>query len=151
MTNYVPEPGHERFIADRANVMNPADPPSLVFSMSSYQEFDGQSPTAVLASATTDLGLIMWNLSPGQENDYHVHPRTEHLHIIVEGEVEYTLGEYPPRTMRVGEAVLVPAGIAHGIRNVSNAPASYLAVAGMTSGDYEKIRLERPQSTNTTD
>jgi quercetin dioxygenase-like cupin family protein len=151
MTNYVPEPGHERFIADRASAMKPADPPSLVFSMSSYQEFDEQSPTAVLASATTDLGLIMWNLSPGQENDYHVHPKTEHLHVIVEGEVEYTLGDYAPRTMKVGEAVLVPAGIAHGIRNVSDAPASYLAVAGMTSGDYEKIRLERPQSTNATD
>ena len=128
--------------------MDPADPPSLVFSMSTYQEFDKQSPTAVLASATTDLGLIMWNLSPGQENDYHVHPRTEHLHIIVQGEVEYTLGDDAPRTMKVGEAVLVPAGIPHGIRNVSDAPASYLAVAGMTSGDYEKIRVERPQSTN---
>lgn len=131
--------------------MNPADPPSLVFSMSTYQEFDSQSPTAVLASATTDLGLIMWNLSPGQENDYHVHPKTEHLHIIVEGEVEYTLGDFPARTMKVGEAVLVPAGIPHGIRNVSDAPASYLAVAGMTSGDYEKIRLDRPQPTKMTD
>ncbi len=151
MTDYVPEPGYERFIADRASAMNPADPPSLVFSMSAYQEFDQQSPTAVLASATTDLGLIMWNLSPGQENDYHVRPATEHLHVIVEGEVEYTLGEYPPRTMKVGEAVPVPAGIPHGIRNVSDAPASHLAVAGMTTGDYEKIRLERPQSTNTTD
>ncbi|BBY38129.1 hypothetical protein MMAN_22630 [Mycobacterium mantenii] len=151
MTNYVPEPGHERFIADRASAMNPADPPSLVFSMSTYQEFDSQSPTAVLASATTDLGLIMWNLSPGQENDYHVHPKTEHLHIIVEGEVEYTLGDFPARTMKVGEAVLVPAGIPHGIRNVSDAPASYLAVAGMTSGDYEKIRLDRPQPTKMTD
>jgi quercetin dioxygenase-like cupin family protein len=151
MTNYVPEPGHERFIADRASAINPADPPSLVFSMSTYQEFDDQSPTAVLASATTDLGLIMWNLSPGQENDYHVHPKTEHIHIVVEGEVEYTLGDFPPKMMKVGEAVLVPAGIPHGIRNVSEAPASYLAVAGMTSGDYEKIRLERPQSTSTTD
>jgi len=150
MTDYVPEPGHERFIADRASAMNPADPPSLVFSMSTYQEFDEQSPTAILASATTDLGLIMWNLAPGQENDYHVHPATEHLHIIVQGEVEYTLGEYPPRTMKVGEAVLVPAGIPHGIRNVSDAPASYLAVAGMTSGAYEKILVERPQSVETT-
>jgi quercetin dioxygenase-like cupin family protein len=145
MTDYVPEPGHERFIADLASDMNPADPPSLVFSMSTYQTFDEQSPTAVLASATTDLGLIMWNLAPGQENDYHVHPATEHLHVIVQGEVEYTLGDFPPRTMKVGEAVLVPAGIPHGIRNISDAPASYLAVAGMTSGPYEKILVERPQ------
>lgn len=145
MTDYVPEPGHERFVADLASAMNAADPPSLVFAMSTYQIFDDQSPTAVLASATTDLGLIMWNLQPGQENDYHVHPRTEHLHIIVAGEVEYTLGDFPQRTMRVGEAVLVPAGMPHGIRNASDAPASYLAVADITSGAYEKVQLERPQ------
>lgn len=146
MTDYVPEPGHERFIADLAPAMNPADPLSLVFSMSTYQTHDDEAPTAVLASATTDLGLIMWNLAPGQENDYHVHPNTEHLHIIVEGEVEYTLGDHPPTMMTVGQAVLVPAGIPHGIRNISNAPASYLAVAGMTSGAYEKILLERPKA-----
>lgn len=147
MTDYVPEPGHEQFIAELASEMNADDPQSLVFSMAKYQIFDQQSPTAVLASAATDLGVIMWNLSPGQENDYHVHPKTEHLHIIVQGEVEYTLADFPPRMMTVGEAVLVPAGIPHGIRNLSNEPASYLAVAGMTSGPYEKVHLERPQVT----
>ena len=151
MTDYVPEPGHEQFIAELASEMKADEPRSLVFSMSRYQIFDDQSPTAVLASATTDLGLIMWNLSPGQENDYHVHPNTEHLHIIVQGEVEYTLADFPPRTMKVGEAVLVPAGIPHGIRNLSHAPASYLAVAGMTSGPYEKIHLERPQAKTAND
>lgn len=143
MTDYVPEPGHERFITELSSAMNAADPPSLAFSMSTYQIFDEQSPTAVLASATTELGLIMWNLQPGQENDYHVHPNTEHLHIIIQGEVEYTLGDGPPRTMKVGEAVLVPAGIPHGIRNLSDAPASYFAVAGMNA-PYVKTLLERP-------
>lgn len=144
MTDYTPEPGHERFVAELASAMDPANLPSLVFSMSTYQIFDSEAPTAVLASAASDLGLIMWNLQPGQENDYHVHPTTEHLHIVVQGEVEYTLGDGPPRTLKVGEAVLVPAGIPHGIRNLSDAPASYLAVAGMTSGPYEKVLVERP-------
>ena len=146
MTDYVPAPDHERFIGDLAAAMNPAEPLSMIFSMSTYQIFDDEAPTAVFASAAGELGLIMWNLQPGQENDYHVHPKTEHLHVIVQGEVEYTLGEFPPRTVKVGEAVLVPAGVPHGIRNVSDAPASYLAVAGMMSGAYEKIHLERPQS-----
>jgi quercetin dioxygenase-like cupin family protein len=150
MTDYVPEPGHERFVSDLASAMNVDDPPSLVFSMATYQIFDEQSPTAVLAAGAGDLGLVMWNLGPGQENDYHVHPRTEHVHIVVQGEVEYTLADFPPRTVKVGEAVLVPAGIAHGIRNVSDAPASYLAAAGMTSG-YEKILVERPSSAKAAD
>jgi quercetin dioxygenase-like cupin family protein len=143
MLDYAPEPGHEHFIPDLASAMNAADPQSLYFSMSKYQIFEEQAPTAVLASASTELGLIMWNLGPGQENDYHVHPQTEHLHIIIAGEVEYTLGEGPPRIMKVGEAVLVPAGIPHGIRNVSDAPASYFAV-GPLSAPYVKTILKRP-------
>lgn len=93
MTNYVPEPGRERFVADLASAMNVA----------------------------------------------------EHLHVIVAGEVEYTLGPFPPRAMRAGEAVLVPAGIPSGIRNVPDAPACYLAFADITSGADEKVQLERPQ------
>ncbi len=146
MLDYTPEPGHERFVSELASAMSADDPPSLFFSMPTYQIFDEQAPTAVLASATTELGVIMWNLRPGQENDYHVHPTTEHLHIIIQGEVEYTLGDAPPKTMKVGEAVLVPAGIPHGIQNVSDAPASYLAV-GPLSSPYVKTILERPDRT----
>jgi len=143
MMDYTPEPGHEHFINELATKMNPADPPSLYFSMSTYQIFEEQAPTAVLTSVSTELGLIMWNLGPGQENDYHVHPSTEHLHIIISGEVEYTLGQGPPRILKVGDAVLVPAGLPHGIRNISDAPASYMAV-GPLAGGYVKTILERP-------
>jgi len=146
MMDYTPEPGHERFVNELASAIDAADPPSLYFDVSTYQLFDDEAPTAVLASATTELGLIMWNLAPGQENDYHVHPGTEHLHIIVQGEVEYTLADGPPRTLTVGQAVLVPAGIPHGIRNVSDAPASYFAV-GPLSGPYVKAILKRPDHT----
>lgn len=141
--DYTPEPDQERVVSDVGPVIDAADPESLFFSMSTYQLFDDRLPTAAIASVTTELGLMMWNLGPGQENDYHVHPNTEHLHIIIEGEVEYTLGDGPPRTMTVGEAVLVPAGIPHGIRNVSDARASYFAV-GPLSAPYVKTRLERP-------
>jgi quercetin dioxygenase-like cupin family protein len=146
MTTYKPEPGHERFVADRASTMKPSDPKSLVFSMSSYQIFDEEAPTAVLtyADGDSDLGLIMWNLMPGQENDYHVHPASEHVQIVVQGEVEYTLGDEAPVMLKVGDAVMVPAGIPHGIRNVSDQPASYLAVAASKAGGYEKILVERP-------
>ena len=141
MTTYTPEPGHERFIADRAAAMNPEETSSLVFSMSTYQEFDEEAPTAVLAYAASDLGLVMWNLLPGQQNDYHVHPTSEHVQIVVQGQVEYTLGENAPVVLGVGDAVMVPAGIPHGIRNISDEPASYLAAA---TGSYEKILVERP-------
>lgn len=144
MTTYTPEPGHERFIADLVPNMDPNDITSLVFSLSTYQIFDEEAPTAVMAYAASHLGLIMWNLQPGQENDYHVHPATEHLHIVVEGEVEYTLGDRPPVMLKAGDAAMVPAGVPHGIRNLSDKPASYFAIASMKSGPYEKVLVERP-------
>jgi len=143
MTTYTPEPGHERFVTDLASAMNPKDLKSLAFSMSKYQVFDEESATAVQARSGGELGLVMWNLAPGQENDYHWHPTTEHLHVIVEGEVEYTLGDETPFMLKVGDAVMVPAGIAHGIRNLSDKPASYLAIVSSQSGPYEKILVER--------
>ena len=76
-----------------------------------------------------------------KQNDYHMHPTTEHLHIIIEGECEYTLGDRPPVITRTGDAVMVPAGIAHGIRNVGDKRASYVAVT--SPGPYEKVRVER--------
>jgi quercetin dioxygenase-like cupin family protein len=149
MTSYVPdykpEPGYERFIPDRASAMNPSHPRSLVFSMSTYQVYSEEAPTAVLTymQGDTDLGLIMWNLLPGQENDYHVHPGSEHVQIVVAGEVEYTIADEEPMTLKVGDAVMVPAGIPHGVRNVSGEPASYFAAAVSKSGSYEKIHVER--------
>jgi quercetin dioxygenase-like cupin family protein len=145
MTDYVPEAGYERFIAERASAMNADDPKSLVFSMSTYQVFDEEAPTAVLAymRSHTEIGLIMWNLLPGQANDYHVHPGSEHVQIVIEGELEYTIGDEPPVTIKVGDAVMVPAGIPHGVRNVSDKRASYFAAACSQSGSYEKIHIER--------
>jgi quercetin dioxygenase-like cupin family protein len=146
MTTYTPEPGHERFIPDLASAMNPNYTKSLAFSMATYQVFDEDAPTAVLAymAETSDLGLLMWNLLPGQENDYHMHPASEHLQIVVQGEVEYTLGAEAPLMLKVGDAVMVPAGIPHGIRNLSDEPASYFAVTSTKSGSYEKVLVERP-------
>ena len=61
---------------------------------------------------------MFWNLEPGQENDYHMHPTTEHLHVVVAGEVEYTLGDLAPVMVKAGQAVMVPEQVPHGIRNV---------------------------------
>lgn len=142
MTDHTPAAPAEKFVGDFMSAMDPGNPASMVFSMSTYQVFDEEAPTVVMAYAAGNLGIVMWNLLPGQENDYHLHPEMEHLQIVTKGEVEYTIGDEPPVTLAVGQAVLVPAGVAHGIRNTSNAPASYLAVTDATGG-YEKVVVER--------
>lgn len=134
-------PDDEKVVLDFFGSIDPANLPSLVFPLSKLQQFDETMPTVVLGY-NAQLGVVVWNLEPGQENDYHMHPTTEHLHIVIEGECEYQLGDQPPVITRVGDAVMVPAGVPHGIRNVSDKRASYIAIT--SPGPYEKQRLERP-------
>lgn len=137
----IPEmPEDEKIVADLVGAIRPDDLGSLIFPLSRYQQFNNL-PTVVLGYTTGQVGMCVWNLEPGQANDFHVHPNTEHMHIVIEGECEYTLGDHPPVVIGVGDAVMVPAGIAHGIRNISDKRMSYLAVT--SPGPYQKIRVER--------
>ena len=56
------------------------------------------------------------------------------------------LHRVPPVITHVGDAVMVPAGIAHGLRSVSDKRASYVVAA--SPGPYEKHRVERPAERN---
>lgn len=134
-------PDDEKVVLDFFGAIDANNLSSLVFPLSKLQQFDEKMPTVVLGY-NAQIGVVVWNLEPGQENDYHVHPTTEHLHIVIEGECEYQLGDQPPVITRVGDAVMVPAGVPHGIRNVSDKRASYVAIT--SPGPYEKQRLERP-------
>ncbi|MBX7430513.1 cupin domain-containing protein [Mycobacterium sp. Y57] len=136
-------PDDEKVIPDFVGSIDPADLSSLVFPLAKFQQFDEKMPTVVLGYVTGQIGMVVWNLAPGQQNDYHVHPTTEHLHIIIEGECEYTLGDEPPFITRVGDAVMVPPGIPHGIRNTGDKRASYVAVT--SPGPYEKIHVDRAE------
>lgn len=137
-------PDDENVIIDHMGDINPEDQSSLVFQLSKYQKFHETLPTVVLTYVSGQLGVVTWNLEPGQANDYHVHPTSEHLHIFLEGECEYNLGDQPPVITRAGDAVMVPAGVPHGIRNVSDRRASYVAI--VSPGPYEKVRVERERA-----
>ncbi|HZP31018.1 MAG TPA: cupin domain-containing protein [Acidimicrobiia bacterium] len=136
------EESHEKLVADLAKDIDGTELSSLVFDLSKYQQFDAEAATVVLTYVTGQLGIVVWNLEPGQENDYHVHPTTEHLHIVLEGECEYSIGDLPPQTVKAGQAAMIPAQVPHGIRNRTDRRASYIAIT--SPGPYEKILVDRP-------
>jgi quercetin dioxygenase-like cupin family protein len=135
------EASHEKIVAEMAGDIDRENPASLVFDLSKYQVYSPESATVVFASISGQIGMVFWNLEPGQENDYHMHPTTEHLHVVVAGEVEYTLGDLDPIRVTAGQAVMVPEQVPHGIRNVGTTRASYFAVT--SPGDYQKVLVER--------
>jgi quercetin dioxygenase-like cupin family protein len=56
----------------------------------------------------------------------HTHPGEEIIYIL-EGSLEYQLEGQPTRTCNAGDALTVPAGVVHAVRNVGSGNAAELA------------------------
>jgi quercetin dioxygenase-like cupin family protein len=129
----------EHFVTEFKTPADPSMPESMFIDLSKYQIFSADLPTVALVYGGTPdkIAIVVWNLGPGQENERHVHPTIDHIHVVLTGEAQYNVGDSDPVTLRQGQAVMVPAGVVHGIRNTGTEPCSYLAVT--TPGPYEKV------------
>ena len=132
----------ERLIMDYMRTLGPEDLGDCILDVSKYSIFNHDAATAVSAPRGTLGGITVWNLEPGQENDYHRHPANEHLQFVVEGELEFTLGDRPPAVVRPGQLVVIPTNVPHGIRNKSDRRGTYVAIT--SPGPYEKVLVARP-------
>jgi quercetin dioxygenase-like cupin family protein len=56
----------------------------------------------------------------------HTHPGEEIIYVL-EGSLEYEIEGQAPKTFNVGEALTVPAGAVHAVRNVGTGNAAELA------------------------
>jgi quercetin dioxygenase-like cupin family protein len=56
----------------------------------------------------------------------HTHPGEEIIYVL-EGSLEYQIEGQPSRTFSAGEALTVPAGVVHAVRNVGSGNAAELA------------------------
>jgi quercetin dioxygenase-like cupin family protein len=63
---------------------------------------------------------------PGAVAARHSHPGEELVYVI-EGVLEYALEGAPPVTLRAGEVLFIPYGVAHAVRNVGSGNAAELA------------------------
>lgn len=60
--------------------------------------------------------VVRAELDPGSSAGRHTHPGDE-ISYIMEGEAELLLDGEPPRKVRAGEAIVIPAGRVHDARN----------------------------------
>ncbi len=66
------------------------------------------------------------DLDPGAFAPKHTHPGEE-IAYVLQGTLEYQLGDNPPVTLKTGESLFIPAGTPHSARNVGSGKASELA------------------------
>jgi quercetin dioxygenase-like cupin family protein len=63
----------------------------------------------------------------------HTHPGEEIIYVL-EGSLEYQVEGQPTRTFNAGEALTVPAGVVHAVRNVGSGNAAELATYVVEKG-----------------
>jgi oxalate decarboxylase/phosphoglucose isomerase-like protein (cupin superfamily) len=96
--------------------------------------------------AVTELStsVMLYHLEPGASEGAHLHlaghPDScstiseDELYLVVAGEVVMTVGD-ESATLRTGDAVYVPEGVRHGVRNASDAPAELVLLFGPATGN----------------
>ena len=66
------------------------------------------------------------DLAPGVAFGKHTHPGEEIIYVL-EGALEYQVGDKPPVTLKAGDVLFIPAGTVHSARNAGSVTGSELA------------------------
>ena len=90
------------------------------------QRQDLSAPGREMVQARVDIG-------PEAPLVMHTHPGEEIIYIL-EGSLEYQVEGQPARTFNAGEALTVPAGAVHAVRNVGSGSAAELATYVIEKG-----------------
>ena len=79
--------------------------------------------------------MVQSRVDIGQEAPLvkHTHPGEEIIYIL-EGSLEYQVEGQPTKTFTAGEALTVPAGVVHAVRNVGSGNAAELATYVVEKG-----------------
>jgi quercetin dioxygenase-like cupin family protein len=89
------------------------------------RRFDAAKMQKINLFETPRFFCDVYCLEPGQSQKPHKHDAADKLYAVLEGEVRARVGEESV-ALAAGEVVLAPAGIDHGLENVSPARAAVL-------------------------
>src|SRR5262245_42088883 len=90
------------------------------------QEQDLSIPGREVVQSRVDIG-------PEAPAVRHTHPGEEIIYVL-QGSLEYEIEGQPPKTFHTGEALTVPAGAVHSVRNVGSGNAAELATYVVEKG-----------------
>ncbi|MNP18056.1 Cupin domain protein [compost metagenome] len=79
-----------------------------------------------LGAADREVTQVLVDFDPGVVSPRHAHPGVEVAHVI-SGTFEYQLEGRAPVTLKAGDSLYIPEGVAHVAKNVGQDKASELA------------------------
>lgn len=98
--------------------------------MAEAQQMQGIQRTDLIKNEISVPGheavQVRVDIEPGTASIKHSHPGEE-IAYVLEGSLEYQLEGRDPVTLQAGQALFIPAGVAHVAKNVGTTKASELA------------------------
>ncbi len=86
-----------------------------------------------LSAPGREVVQVRVDFDPGYVSPRHTHPGEEIIYIL-EGTLEYQIGDEPPIRVKPGDVLFVPAGTIHGARNVGSSNGAELATYVVEKG-----------------
>ncbi len=88
---------------------------------------DPDKMSKIVLAATDRSQLDLYCVGPGQSQKAHTHDAQDKIYYVLEGGGRFSLGEKEER-LSAGEALVVPAGVEHGLVNDGPDPLLVLVV-----------------------
>lgn len=85
-------------------------------NISGSKRFSGEKMVKVNLFDTSRMFCDVYCFEPGQEQKPHTHEGSDKVYLVLEGRGRFQVGG-ETRELGVGEAVLAPPGVAHGVTN----------------------------------
>lgn len=85
-----------------------------------HAKFQPDKMAKIALATTSRAQLDLYCLEPGQSQKAHTHADQDKIYLVLEGRGRFSL-DGAEATLEAGEAIVAPAGAAHGVVNDSGA------------------------------
>ena len=113
-------------------------------SQESVEPFEGAEILKMADSSTGSKMMSVDDLTvkPGITSAYHRHPNTEESIFVVEGDVEFRVGNHKFKASP-GDCILAPKGVGHGLANIGNIDARF--ICGYPNANPLREEISEPE------
>jgi quercetin dioxygenase-like cupin family protein len=124
----VTEPG-VKVITERYTNRPKTDPSQRTFRISDYIVVGAEKARAGRMYVGDEFRAVVITLSPGQAQELHMHPATDHAWFIISGKAEVTMENGQRETAQPGMFFVHPRTSVHGLRNNTSDNFVYIALS----------------------
>jgi mannose-6-phosphate isomerase-like protein (cupin superfamily) len=118
-----------KVVASRYSDRTKTDPAKRIFRIADHIVVGAEKLRASRMYVGDDYRAVVITLAPGQAQEVHMHPATDHAWFIVSGTGEVTMEHGKREKVEPGLFLVHPRNTVHGIRNIGEDNFVYIAVS----------------------